>query len=161
MRVVCNAVFWLILLHSKDTRDKVAKLSEIAPKSWCFWAAKSLGGHQCPGGVHSALVIVRHSLACIKFVRGSASNNNWLWVAQKYGPIFRLFWSKEHTPDPLRSLLRYPGPLARLGKRRVTESRGRKRIRFHPNFLFWLHPTCEMPDESLLITIREGGNTAR
>jgi len=30
------------LLLSGDIRDQVAKLSEIVPKFWCFWAAKFL-----------------------------------------------------------------------------------------------------------------------
>jgi len=32
------------LFQSGDIRDHVAKLSEIAPKFWCFLAAKLFGG---------------------------------------------------------------------------------------------------------------------
>ena len=48
MSVVCNAVFRLTMLHSGDIRDQVAKLSEIAPKFWCFWAAKFRRGGEPP-----------------------------------------------------------------------------------------------------------------
>ena len=33
-----------ILFQSGDIRDHVAKLSEISPKFWRFWAANFLGG---------------------------------------------------------------------------------------------------------------------
>jgi len=33
-----------ILFQSRDIRDHVAKLSEISPKFWRFWAAKFFWG---------------------------------------------------------------------------------------------------------------------
>jgi len=46
--LVCTAIFPLTMsyyVRSGDIRDYVAKLSEIGPKFWWFWAA-ILGG--CP-----------------------------------------------------------------------------------------------------------------